>query len=966
MVNIKKQNENTTKFINKGITDKIKAIEEQQAILKKDGVSQRFINSLTPDQTNKILNNKNWSYTYPQLFLAYQDKGGKNNYKKFIQVISDNDARQRVIKRKEDQTPYMTTGEISKLVADSVASSAWVGGSLGKLGAIWKGTRAGLKASTRDGITLGELVGKLASAGIKNAKLTAKQLVGIIDRKTTQELIEDESRLASQNQRLTQEDASMLSDKENELLNKANREWSKAKQELKFRRDEEAELLRKAEQRALPKKTTSQSFKDRLETINYNDIEDAIGEQIIQDDKLFPSMEGFYRAKLRAITGRQNYTEEELQLLKNKYNSEINKNADSTYTNLKEKPAEPVEENIDSVESTPLINRKPKPKGSSAKPKPKPKTKGKTKIQPVEKTGEPISNKKTDDILPDDIQEAKAEEEGEPNLPPEYEGFEPMELDEEVQPLIDEADRVVEPTDDESILGKGGKQGKKQPKPKDKPPSNKDIGAASVESSGVKIVEGAIKTVVGASVVSTAGGTVVPNKPINPKPNKVSVTYTGGGGSTKITESVKNFDELLFKTLELSELVYDVERNIGNDYKFLDNESDIPILLNIEDDILYISFRGTDSLSNLITDIQTSDGTGKDINLSDYKVFNDKLNQQDVNIQMHGGFLKQVALFYDTLVNAIESIYNSSLKIILTGHSLGGAISCIFYYIYTCSVQNKDKKIPIFYNINYGSPRFLIDKNNNAQHFNNRCPNLLRCFNKNDIVTYIPFYGNVLGLDKLNFGSGYIHVGRGFNLNGMIETNSINDLLVNILRGQQDKISILTIDKDILLSSKLINSILDDEYLEILNNSFFSCITKLEIRKNINQNQIRFLTKQLEEQAEGLLTWSEKCSLLDGLGFEEIIRRKPLGESQEGQNFNIASLGGIILGFNKQSFKAHSFPAYYFSLNELVKREVYTGEDILTPPKIREDETLREKEIDFDNIVGIFEGDFRSGEFIEY
>ncbi len=147
------------------------------------------------------------------------------------------------------------------------------------------------------------------------------------------------------------------------------------------------------------------------------------------------------------------------------------------------------------------------------------------------------------------------------------------------------------------------------------------------------------------------------------------------------------------------------------------NKSGIQYYIRIIGDVLCITFRGTDSL--------------KDI-LSDSRFFRNKLPfcNPDGRVKIHRGFLN--AYMSPGIYDRIHSYITDEIReIYICGHSLGGALSLVCGYDLFCLFPQKKYHITVF-----GCPRIgnLAFKN----EFNRFLPDTLRIENGNDIVTKIP------------------------------------------------------------------------------------------------------------------------------------------------------------------------------------------------------------------------------------
>ena len=109
---------------------------------------------------------------------------------------------------------------------------------------------------------------------------------------------------------------------------------------------------------------------------------------------------------------------------------------------------------------------------------------------------------------------------------------------------------------------------------------------------------------------------------------------------------------------------------------------------------------------------------------------------KNIDGKVHKGFSEMMVNNYDDIKINLQSFcnYNSVRKIYVTGHSLGGALSTIFYKIH------KDSSDIFIKHVTFGSPRI------GNKEF---CKNIdsIRVVNKADFVTMIPFSFNYLHID---------------------------------------------------------------------------------------------------------------------------------------------------------------------------------------------------------------------------
>ncbi len=154
----------------------------------------------------------------------------------------------------------------------------------------------------------------------------------------------------------------------------------------------------------------------------------------------------------------------------------------------------------------------------------------------------------------------------------------------------------------------------------------------------------------------------------------------------------------------------------------------------IWDEKMVISFRGTDMYSGSNWWTNTTIRTRK---FSDYDLFKKRMNLDKLSdLELHKGFGDAMLITYDTVRLQIDTFRGRNL--ILTGHSLGGAMANLFYYIYERDVINVEKKLPITHCVTFGSPRSIRNYEPYSIRYNTQCPNNIRIFNKLDIVPYLP------------------------------------------------------------------------------------------------------------------------------------------------------------------------------------------------------------------------------------
>ena len=266
----------------------------------------------------------------------------------------------------------------------------------------------------------------------------------------------------------------------------------------------------------------------------------------------------------------------------------------------------------------------------------------------------------------------------------------------------------------------------------------------------------------------------------------------------------------------------------------------------IENGAFYIN-----SISNMITDIATWNGTGVDQKLNQYEVFKNILSEEIANFSCHGGFAKTLSKYYQEIRTEMDKYSSTANHIVFSGHSAGGGLATLCYYVYQNDRNTKDK-INVEYTVTYGSPRCVINDTNNINKFNKTCPNMLRVFNINDIVSYLPFNkGNFM---FKNIANGFVHVGKPFPLDSNVDDNSLNALVLLILKGQKDKykqlIKNFTLDE--IRENEVIKFITSDKYLSVLSGCVFQCYSKVGVKERVPDEMITLYTQELFKRRKNI------------------------------------------------------------------------------------------------------------------
>lgn len=453
-----------------------------------------------------------------------------------------------------------------------------------------------------------------------------------------------------------------------------------------------------------------------------------------------------------------------------------------------------------------------------------------------------------------------------------------------------------------------------------------------------------------------------------PAPAKANISFVNH--KEKRTQTTENIDLLFSITMKACIDAYD--NTIGEERNyFYYSQFKVPFLLFITRRTLFIAFRGTASISNVLTDITTADiplfkNNNNSNFLYDHQPFNSILDPVSSNIEFHLGIILRLKESYPVIIKKIKDVDHLIDNIVVTGHSLGGAMAQLFTYVYNNSNEDKYNKIPIKHLITYGQPRILIDKPEYIALFDNSVEGYHRVWNTLDPVAYVPFKKKV-SIDNMlgsNILSGYTHVGNSFNFSGNIVNNDVDLILYEILKGNKEKIEMLLDKKDLLTNSKLLKFMLSDKYLSLQLYTFYKCIEEVEVKEDITEQQLTFLTNELQKDTSKLLSYAEKCDLVKPWGIAEILKMNPLSDDVDEQNFTIDCIAGCSISSNKVSIKAHKLEYYHSLLDDLIARQINDKKPIF---EVIDKVDFYERKINlFDNVIGMTMGDFENGDIVSF
>jgi len=220
----------------------------------------------------------------------------------------------------------------------------------------------------------------------------------------------------------------------------------------------------------------------------------------------------------------------------------------------------------------------------------------------------------------------------------------------------------------------------------------------------------------------------------------------------------------VIKAITLSTLAYsDLQPNFPETSLLCidDPETDVQCYARVKGDCLNIAFRGSSSVQDWITNIAVPKKAipyGNPIS----------------EIRVHSGFLK--AYKSPAVREAIHRVMTADVNhVLITGHSLGGALSILCAVDLEYNFPDKDYEVILF-----GAPR--VGNRAFQQSYHKRVPNTIRFENGNDMVSKLP-----------SASMGYCHVGKCIHIGKVknpytysIKDHFIQSYFVNVLRCLDD------------------------------------------------------------------------------------------------------------------------------------------------------------------------------------
>jgi hypothetical protein len=463
--------------------------------------------------------------------------------------------------------------------------------------------------------------------------------------------------------------------------------------------------------------------------------------------------------------------------------------------------------------------------------------------------------------------------------------------------------------------------------------------------------------------------------------------------STKQTVIEHNTDELLERALWMSRRAYDPQAYKDVNTIQIETPHFAPIIHH-DNRRAFVAFRGTSptSLIEWLTDVTLTGGqteTTQNPNApEDFPVWADKLHTRARLVRFHSGFLNELSKVYQRLLEHISNLKNQVSELIICGHSAGGALASIFTFLYNADVTvatNYGVKIPIKKCITFASPRCLINTDEGHAIYSEVCPDVTRVWLSEDLITYLPLHDQLVYKDPAIsiFAPpyGFVHVGVSFCMDGNRIRNNINVYMTDAVQTSRDVLGDLLKmhGDDVETVNRLLTLTTSGEFLAYLLTGVIEC-AKVTQCKNINRDDMRAMALNVQKHASQLSTYAQKCDILKPFSVSEYLQTLPYGkDDQDTQVYTTAYASFVFVAQNiKTQFtgnSAHSASAYEERLHFLISRQINTRENITDPIRQANTErgntlnTLQDDKkavVDAVHVIGIYEGDFITGDMVEF
>lgn len=174
--------------------------------------------------------------------------------------------------------------------------------------------------------------------------------------------------------------------------------------------------------------------------------------------------------------------------------------------------------------------------------------------------------------------------------------------------------------------------------------------------------------------------------------------------------------------------------NVNSVFSVLVEKDNTQVVVDTVDDTIYISFRGTSTISDVYTD--TSNKVVLASQMGWLGIFAD-----EDDVMLHSGFNDYVNAVYDDLLEN-HILGREDKKLVIVGHSLGGQAAQIFAYRLYLDLKFRNIDMQIDKVIAFGAPKGIYSPFNMVDNY----LNIFNVAYEKDPVPYVyPLYGNALG-----------------------------------------------------------------------------------------------------------------------------------------------------------------------------------------------------------------------------